>query len=83
MTEYHIVYETMPRLGGFQHSETGEEVTSTYESFIERMNYLKNRNESILGVYLTGSEFDQYQAVNKTRKLTKFRSHLDNLEHRL
>tara|TARA_Y100000310_G_C20613410_1_gene779253 strand:- start:211 stop:453 length:243 start_codon:yes stop_codon:yes gene_type:complete len=48
--------------------------------FINNMNYLINRNETILGVYVTGSSFGN---SSDTGKLNRFRRYLDNLEDKV
>jgi hypothetical protein len=71
---YHVVYETDTVSG----PRILEEVAETTEGLFRKMCYLLNRNEDVLGVYITGTSCGDDS--RDPRKLRKFIDYLGGLE---
>ena len=76
--KYHIIYEVPPEIGTGNAPRVCRETVTSRQRFYEEMNFLLNRNESLLGVIITGSNFGDGDEI---RQLAKFRKYVVYLEY--
>ena len=76
--KYHIIYEVPQEIGTVNAPRICRETVTSRQRFYEEMNFLLNRNEVILGVVVTGSDFGDCDEI---RQLAKFRKYVVDLEY--
>ncbi|MBU0456931.1 MAG: hypothetical protein KKD75_02190 [Nanoarchaeota archaeon] len=76
--KYHIVYKVEPEIGTGKSPRICRETVSSRVRLYEEMNVLLNRNENVMGVFITGSDFGD---CDESRQLGEFRKYIVDLEH--
>ncbi|MFH1827781.1 MAG: hypothetical protein ABH824_00830 [Nanoarchaeota archaeon] len=76
--QYHIVYKVAPEIGTSKSPRIYRETVSSRVRLYEEMNVLLNRNENVMGVFITGSDFGD---CDESHQLGEFRKYIVDLEH--
>jgi len=75
---YHIIYKVEPEIGTGNSPRICRETAASRTRLYEEINHLLNRNENVLGVIITGSDFGDCDEI---RQLKEFREYIVDLEH--
>lgn len=70
--EYHIVYQVEPEIGRRELLRICETAADSRAGFYAELNYLLNRNETVLGVYITGTPWGDKNDITSLRAFKEY-----------